>query len=190
MAHDWGALIAWQFAIERVRELDGLVVLNVPHPAVLKQVLRRSPRQMMRSWYVFFFQLPVLPEALLGAAGARAVGRAIRSMAVDKSAFPDAVLDHYLANANRPGALTAMVNYYRANFFQMWDRAETNCIDVPTLMIWGEEDRALGVELTEGYEPYVRHFTLVRLPGVSHWVQQEAPERVNAELGNWLERTC
>ena len=188
VAHDWGALIAWQFAIERVRDLAGLVILNVPHPAVLRQVLRRSPRQMLRSWYVFFFQLPFLPEAMLGASGARAVGEAIRGMAVDKSAFPEPVLEHYRANARRPGALTAMVNYYRANFFQMWEQAEMRPIEVPTLMIWGEEDRALGLELTEGYAPYVRDFTLRRLPGVSHWVQQEAPERVNAVLGDFLRR--
>ncbi len=188
VAHDWGALIAWEFAIDRVRPLDGLVILNVPHPAVLRAVLRQSPRQMLRSWYVFFFQIPRLPEWLLGARGARAVGDTIRGMAVDKSAFPDAVLEHYRESARRPGALTAMVNYYRANFFQMWERAETPPIEVPTLMIWGEEDRALGLELTEGYGPYVRDFTLVRLPRVSHWVQQEAPDRVNAALGTWLDR--
>lgn len=187
IAHDWGALIAWEVALRRAVPLDGLIILNVPHPAVLRQVLRRSPAQMLRSWYMFFFQVPFLPEALLGAAGARAVGEAIRGMAVDKAAFPDEVLEHYRANARQPGALTAMVNYYRANFLQLWRQTQAVPIQVPTLMIWGEQDRALGLELTEGYAPYVSDFTLVRLPGVSHWVQQEAPAKVNAAIAAWLD---
>ena len=186
VAHDWGALIAWQFAIERRRDLDGLVIMNVPHPAVFRAVLRRSPRQLARSWYVFFFQLPVLPELLLRARGAQAVGDAFLSMAVDKAAFSPEVLAHYRDNARQPGALTAMINYYRANFLSLAESAPAGRIDVPTLMIWGEQDTALGVELTEGYEPYVRDFTLRRLPGVSHWVQQEAPGQVNDAMTEWL----
>ncbi len=188
IAHDWGALIAWQVAIERTRALDGLVVMNVPHPAVFRHVLRRSPRQLARSWYVFFFQLPFLPEALLRARGARAIGEAFRGMAVDKAAFPDAVLDHYRARALRPGAMTAMVNYYRANFTSLAQASDTTPVTTPTLMVWGEQDTALGLELTEGYGPYVTDFTLERLPGVSHWVQQEAPLRVNAVLADWLDK--
>ncbi len=188
VAHDWGAVIAWQFAIERARPLDGLVIMNVPHPAVMRAVLRRSPAQWRRSWYVFFFQLPVLPEAMLGARGARGIGEAFVGMAVDKSRFPKDVLDNYRSNASRPGALTAMLNYYRANFLTIWRNQPTPNIEVPTLMIWGEQDTALGLELTEGYSNYVSDFTLQRLPGVSHWVQQEAPERVNRVLLDWLRR--
>jgi len=187
VAHDWGAVIAWQFAIERARPLDGLIIMNVPHPAVMRAVMRRSFAQLRRSWYVFFFQLPWLPEKMLGAHHARGVGEAIRGMAIDKSRFPDAVLDHYRDNASEPGALTAMINYYRANFAMLGRDTPTPRIETPTLMIWGEQDTALGLELTEGYDRYVRDFTLKRLPGVSHWVQQEAPERVNALMRAWLE---
>jgi pimeloyl-ACP methyl ester carboxylesterase len=186
VAHDWGALIAWNVAMARARPLDGLVIMNVPHPAVFQRVLRRSPAQLRKSWYVFFFQLPFLPEAMLRARGARAIGEAFRGMAVDKSAFPDTVLAHYRANAERPGALTAMINYYRANFLTLARNQPAAPIDVPVLMIWGEEDAALGLELTEGYAPHVRDFTLARLPGVSHWVQQEAPGQVNDRLLAWL----
>jgi pimeloyl-ACP methyl ester carboxylesterase len=123
----------------------------------------------------------------LTARGAEAVGRAFVGMAVDKSAFPEEVLDHYRRNALVPGAMTAMVNYYRANLRRLADGARpTPRIEVPTLMIWGEEDAALGLALTEGYEGLVRDFTLERLPGVSHWVQQEAPEAVNGRLLSWL----
>ncbi len=186
VAHDWGAVIAWQFAIEQARPLDGLVIMNVPHPAVGVAVARRSPRQLLRFWYIYFFQLPVLPELALRARGARAVGEAFRGMAVDKSAFPEEVLDHYRCRALRPGAATAMVNYYRANFMHILRAAAAPRIEVPTLMVWGEVDSALGIEMTEGYGPYVADFTLRRMPGVSHWVQQEAPDSVNAALTAWL----
>lgn len=189
VGHDWGALIAWSFAMQRTRALDGLVIMNVPHPAVFRRVLRHSWAQRRRSWYVAFFQLPRLPEALLTAGNARAVARAFSGMAVNKSAFPPEVLEHYRRNAMVPGAMTAMLNYYRANFAVLSDdRTPTPLIDIPTLMIWGEEDTALGLELTEGYAPYVADFTLERLPGVSHWVQQEAPAAVNERLLAWLER--
>jgi pimeloyl-ACP methyl ester carboxylesterase len=188
IAHDWGALIAWTFAIGRVRALDGLIIMNVPHPAVFARVLRGSLAQLRRSWYVFFFQLPVLPELMLGARGARAIGEAFRGMAVDKAAFPEDVLAVYRGNAAAPGALTAMVNYYRANFWGLARAGTVSRIEVPVLMIWGEEDTALGLELTEGYGPFVADFTLERLPGVSHWVQQEAPEKVNARMLAWLGR--
>ena len=189
VGHDWGAMVAWTFAIQRTRPLDGLVVMNVPHPAVFRHVLRHSWAQRGRSWYVGFFQLPWLPEALLTAGRARAVAQSFHGMAVDKAAFPPDVLEHYRQNALRPGAMTAMLNYYRANFAGFSKAAVPSpIIEVPTLMIWGEEDTALGLELTEGYEPYVADFTLERLPGVSHWVQQEAPDAVNARLLAWLGR--
>lgn len=186
VAHDWGAIIAWQFALRRTRPLDGLVIMNVPHPAVANEVARRSLAQLRRSWYVFFFQLPVLPEMFLGARRARFIGEAFRGMAVDKSAFPEAVLAHYRELALRPGALTAMVNYYRANLVTLARQGASPRIEVQTLMVWGEEDTALGIEMTEGYGPYVADFTLNRLPGVSHWVQQEAPAAVNARLLAWM----
>jgi pimeloyl-ACP methyl ester carboxylesterase len=186
VAHDWGAVVAWQLAIEKARPLDGLIIMNVPHPAVAAAVIRRSFKQLRRSWYIFFFQLPFLPEAFLRARGAQAIGDAFLNMAVDKSAFPDSVLAQYRANALRPGALTAMLNYYRANFPDIGRTRDTPRIEVPTLMVWGEEDTALGLELTEGYAPYVTDFTLRRLPNVSHWVQQEAPGEVNRELLAWL----
>ncbi len=184
VGHDWGAMIAWTFALRQARPLDGLIVMNVPHPAIFKQVLQRSWAQRRRSWYMAAFQLPWLPEAVLTAGRAWGVGQAIRGMAVDKTAFPPQVLDVYRANGLKPGAMTAMVNYYRANMAGLG--AETALIQTPTLMIWGEQDTALGLELTDGYGPLVADFTLERLPGVSHWVQQEAPTEVNARLLSWL----
>ena len=109
-------------------------------------------------------------------------------MAVDKSRFPDDVQAHYRANALIPGALTAMINWYRAA--RKAGRAkmapEQNRVEVPTLMIWGEEDSALDKSLVAGTERFVPDLTVRFLPGVSHWVQQEAPETVNTMLQAWL----
>ncbi|WP_374472683.1 alpha/beta fold hydrolase [Phenylobacterium sp.] len=186
LAHDWGALVAWTFATDRVRPLKQLVIMNVPHPAVFARVLRTSAAQRRRSWYVGFFQLPWLPEAMLTAGQARAIRRAFHGMAVDKSRFPDAVLDHYAANALKPGAMRAMVNWYRAAVRYRIQERDWPVIDTPTLVVWGEEDSALGLETLDGTDAYVADLTIRRLPQVSHWVQQEAPEQVNAILGEWL----
>ncbi|MEQ1549366.1 MAG: alpha/beta fold hydrolase [Chakrabartia sp.] len=186
IAHDWGAIIAWAFAIRKLRPLTHLVIMNVPHPYVGAREIRKW-RQLWRSWYIFFFQIPKLPEALLRRKGARGIKGAFHNMAVDKGRFPKDVLDVYAKAALRPGALTAMINFYRA-LLRHRDSVDMGDgrIDVPTLMIWGEEDTALNIHCTEGTEEWVHNFTLHRLPGVSHWVQQEAPEKVNAILVDWL----
>ena len=110
VGHDWGGVIAWAVAIGRVCALDGLVVMNAPHPARFNEVLRGSPRQMLRSWYVAFFQVPGLPERLLTAGRARAVAEAFRP-----AGLPLEVVEGYRTAALRPGAATAMLAYYGAN---------------------------------------------------------------------------
>lgn len=189
IAHDWGGIVGWTFAIEQGRPLDRFIIMNIPHPVLMGRGLR-TWKQLRRSWYMFFFQIPWLPEFLLGARRAEAIGRAFRDMAVDKSRFPDNVLDEYRNNAVKPGALTAMLNYYRANIFSRRNRgrwASAPVLETPTLMIWGEEDTALGKELTTDTHTLVRDLTLRYLPRVSHWVQQEAPETVNAMVAAWLD---
>ncbi len=112
------------------------------------------------------------------------------NMAVDKSRFPDDVLDVYRRNALRPDGLKCMVNYYRALVRGGGALRQVKQgfpkITTPTLMIWGEEDAALEKGTTFGTEEYVEDFTIRYLPNVSHWVQQEAPETVNAMIDAWL----
>jgi pimeloyl-ACP methyl ester carboxylesterase len=190
IAHDWGGIIAWFFAMRRLRPLERLVIMNLPHPVPLQRALRTSWRQRLRFWYVAVFQIPLLPEAVLRARNYRAIGDAFRNSAVDKHRFPDDVLQVYRDSAARPGALTAMLNYYRAfvrgGGQRRQDALGYPVIDTPTLMLWGEEDVALGKETTYGTEAVVPNLTLRYLPRVSHWVQQEAPETVNALLEAWL----
>ena len=184
--HDWGAVIAWHFAMHRLRAIERLVIMNVPHPACFYENAR-TLRQLRKSWYIAFFQIPWLPEFLLSRRNCALVVRAFTRMAVDKSRFPQEVLEVFRKNASEPGALTAMLNYYRALRYTRVRSRHFPRIDVPTLMIWGERDMALGKELTYGTSEHVSDFTLRYLPDVSHWVQQEAPETVNAMLEAWLQ---
>jgi pimeloyl-ACP methyl ester carboxylesterase len=187
IGHDWGAAVAWLFATDRVRPLERLVIMNVPHPAIFARRLR-TVRQALRSWYILFFQLPWLPEFVLGLNRAEPIARAFRSTAANPGQFPDSVLDVYRRNALVPGALTAMLDWYRATVRNARRYASRSYppIDVPTLMIWGEADVALGKETTLGTEQYVRDLTVRYLPHISHWVQQDAPGIVNAMLGAFL----
>ena len=188
VAHDWGGGIAWDFAIRRLRPLAGLVMMNMPHPKTFARALRTSRAQKRRSWYVAFFQLPWLPERMLTARDARAVRQAFRGSAAHPERFPDGLLDIYAAAAQRPGAMTAMINYYRAIRLARGRMAgEGGKVDVPTLLLWGTADTALGEETIAGIERYVPELTLHRLPGISHWVQQDAPEEVNERLAAWLD---
>lgn len=188
IAHDWGGAVAWEFASRRVRQIDRLVALNIPHPALFAKHLLKPGPQLLRSWYIFAFQLRGIAEWYLARDDYRAIKGAFLSMAVDRRRFPKEVLQVYRDAAAQPGALTAMLSWYRAALRH--PRASTPRrpakIEIPTLMIWGEEDKALGKELTFGTEDLVRDLTIRYVPDASHWIQQEAPETVNAMLEAWL----
>ena len=189
LAHDWGAVIAWYFAIRQLRPLQKLVICNVPHPQAMQQAM--GWEQLKKSWYVFFFQVPGLAEYLFGRDDAKAMANIMASSAVDKTNFSADVGEVYRRNAAQPGALTAMVNYYRALVRGGGAKRQRELgfpmIQTPTLMIWGEDDVALTKETTYGTDEYVADLTIRYLPRVSHWVQQEQPEVVNAMIQAFLE---
>ena len=185
-AHDWGAIIAWLFAILKKRPIERLVIMNVPHPMPARREIRKW-RQLKKSWYIFFFQLPWLPEAFLGRKGGDAVGDLIANTSCNPQRFGPEERRIYSDASRRPGARKAMVNYYRA-LLRHDDTVDPGdfTVDVPTLMVWGEEDVAIDIHCTHGTQAWVPNLTLKRLPGVSHWVQQDAPDQVNAILDEWL----
>lgn len=183
IGHDWGGVIAWQTALRGKVQLDGLIILNAPHPDAFARELRRGWTQRRRSWYVAFFQLPWLPEWLLTRKGGAPLVKMFRS---HSEHIPREQIEIYRRNLVQPGAATAMLNYYRANFSGLAGGAGSNpVITVPTLMIWGKNDLALDIKLTEGNEQFVEDFTLRKLPRASHWVQQDAPDEVNATIAEW-----
>ena len=189
LGHDWGGIVAWVFAMRQVRPLARLVIVNVPHPAVFARAVRR-PGQMMRSWYVALFQLPWLPERLLGRDGARVIPAMMVRSSTAPERFPQELLEASRVNAAQAGALKAMIDWYRAlgrgGGLRRQGKLGWTKITVPTLLLWGEEDRFLAKYTTFGTERYVEELEVEYLPGVSHWVQQDAPEACAAALRRFL----
>ena len=211
IGHDWGGAVAWTYAMDHPESTRRLVVMNCPHPAIFAQHLRSSRQQLAKSWYMFFFQIPWLPETLLGLNHSWAVGNAIANSAVRKDAITADDLRMLRDAASRPGALHSAINYYRAAFRSPESRAtwppwlrrflygdapvgplrttldDWPKISAPTLLIWGEADVALGKELSLGMEPlFSGSFDLKYVPLSGHWVQQEQADLVNGYLLDFL----
>jgi pimeloyl-ACP methyl ester carboxylesterase len=188
MAHDWGAIVAWHFAITKVRPLKRLVIANVPHPLCAQREIKQW-HQLKKSWYIFFFQLPWLPEAMLGRANGTKIDELFAKTSCNPENFTAEDREIYSRAANRPGALTAMFDYYRA-LLRRSDNEHIGdgTVDVPTLVLWGEQDVAIDIRCLDGTQNYVSDLTVKRFPHASHWVQQDVPGEFNAALKDWLER--
>lgn len=187
VGHDWGAAVAWRTAILFPDKVEKLVILNVPHPDVMQANLRGNWRQTLRSWYIFFFQLPWLPENLLALQGARRLAHSLRSTSVPGT-FTSAELEEYQRAWTQPGAIRAMLNWYRAALRAPGERLSRTRrrIRMPCLIIWGAKDRFLGQEMASESLEYCDHGRLELIPDATHWVQHEQAEKVNALLGEFL----
>jgi epoxide hydrolase 4 len=176
--HDWGGGLAWLLAMRHPERVQRLVVLNAPHPVRFLKGLT-SPRQLRRSWYILAFQAPWLAEHLVAARDFQALRRALGRQPTRPGAFTAQDIDRYAAAAAQPGALCAAINYYRA-------AVRANPL-APTLVIWGDQDRYLGRELAEPDPAWVPEVRVERIPEASHWVQADAPERVNQLMVDFLQ---
>jgi len=187
VGHDWGAGVAWQFAMLYPAMVERLAILNVPHPLRMLRALA-TPRQLLKSWYMFFFQLPWLPEAAIRAGNYLLLRQVLRTDPVRRDAFTSVDIERYVAAAAQPGALTGSINYYRALFRQNPQAAisQIRRIDAPVLVIWGEQDRYLGSELAQPDPRWVPQARVERLPNASHWVHLDQPEEVNRLLLEFL----
>jgi pimeloyl-ACP methyl ester carboxylesterase len=196
VGHDWGGGVAWETALREPDLVRKLVVLNAPHPEVFKRAIRRSPRQLLKSSYVFFFQVPWVPERVLEANDHRVVGQMLTDAATP-AAFTDADIRRYKDAMARSGSMTGPLNYYRASTRQAageqlrsllgGSAPRQATVDVPTLVIWGEDDVALSVDLLDDLDEWVTDLRIERLPDASHWVQADDPTRVNDLLVDFLE---
>ncbi len=185
--HDWGGMVAWQLAMHYPEDVERLIVMNAPHPATFLREIRSNPAQQRKSWYMGFFQLPIAPEVVLGHDPIESARRFFRQGAMNQEAFSSFDI-HVLATAlAQPGALTSMINWYRAAARDQSALENLRPIDRPALLIWAEDDVALGRSLTYGLEPWVSHLKIHYIPYCGHWAQNEAPEEVNRLLLAFLE---
>ncbi|HEY7807593.1 MAG TPA: alpha/beta hydrolase [Croceibacterium sp.] len=184
VGHDWGGAIAWQAALRSV-PLDGLVILNAPHPARFAQVLKTWD-QRKRSWYIAFFLLPWLPEWLLTQDHGRPLMHDLRRQSAN---FPAELLETMRRNLTAPGAATAMLHYYRANIPRLARGVPSGTpIECPTLLLWGERDIYLSPTLASGNERFVANLSAHRFPDASHWVQQDASYALHDAIADWADR--
>ena len=178
--HDWGAAVAWGLALLHPQRISKLAILNVPHPSVMRRYLAANRRQLRRSWYMFFFQLPFLPEAALAAfnyrLGLRSLVRSSR-----EGTFSHDDLAQYRSAWSQPGALTSMINWYRAAFRHR-AKFPDSTVHVPTRILWGERDAFLLSAMARDSLRYCDSAELYTFANASHWLHHEEPARVSELL--------
>lgn len=187
IGHDWGGIIAWYYAMRHPIRVEALVSVNAPHPACFEREVRHW-RQLHRSWYMSFFQIPRLPEAALSAGHGAMIGLIFKRMARH---MPESLVRLYRQQACETGALTAMVNYYRAALrgdgALRQRRLGYPRISVPTLVLWGLQDHALVGENLNGLRDFVDELTVIPMADAGHFVHEDEPEQVTRELLTWLQ---
>jgi pimeloyl-ACP methyl ester carboxylesterase len=195
VGHDWGAGVAWAVAQKRPDRVSRLAVLQVPIAAAWRANM--SFKQLLRSWYMFFFQIPGVPEWLIRQQNFRSLERTFTDKVTRKDSFTSEDIERYKEAARQPGALTGAINYYRANVFgRLFARKPKTVanqgdsrVKVPTLFIFAEQDLAILPATVRGLERYVdAYYHEIRIPDSGHWVQNEAPAEVNAALLEFLSR--
>jgi pimeloyl-ACP methyl ester carboxylesterase len=185
--HDWGAAVAWETAMRWPERVQKLAILNVPNPDVMRRFLFSRPNQVLKSWYIFFFQLPFLPEWGLRQNNFAGLKRALAASGKPGS-FSSEDIQGYIQAWNQPGALTSMLNWYRAAFRaglrgpRQPARIKARGVNVPTLILWGKQDIALSWEMAQPSCDLCQQGELVFFENASHWVQHDEPLKITRHL--------
>ncbi len=187
IGHDWGALVAWELALNHPEYLWKVGAMQVPPVPIWKK--NQSLKQFFASWYMFFFQIPFLPEFLFKLSDYKVLGDSMKKSTAEENIFTDTDISEYKKAWSEPFAMTAMLNYYRANFIQRFfsNYEDLPKIKVPTLFIYGEKDRAILPETVKGISEMIDgEYEEIRIPQAAHWVQQEAKTVVSETLREFL----
>ena len=185
VGHDWGAVIAWMLAIRHPERLHRLGIINVPHPAVMWRFLRRDLEQMRRSLYALFFQLPWLPETIMRLGNWSVAANGMRRSG-KPGAFTEEDIEKYKEAWSQPGAVTSMLNWYRAATRCRPDFANEMQVKVRTLILWGVQDFALSRRRARPSLDYCEDGNLIFFPDATHWVQHEEADEMNRQLLNFI----
>ncbi|HTL12688.1 MAG TPA: alpha/beta hydrolase [Bdellovibrionota bacterium] len=185
VGHDWGGAVTWWLASHHPEVLSSVTILNCTRPDVLERSFLHSRSQLRKSWYMFAFQIPLLPELRMARKNFDIGRRGLRSTS-RKGTFSSEELDLYAEAWSRPGSLRGMINWYRAAI--RGRRQKFVPIQVPLKLIWGKKDRFLDAAFAEPSLAGCSKAEVVYLDEASHWLQHEEPARVNREIEKWLAR--
>jgi pimeloyl-ACP methyl ester carboxylesterase len=188
VGHDWGAAVSWYLAARYSDRFSRAAILSVPHPRVFIKNLLINPAQLRKSWYVLFFQLPWVPECLLRKRDSALLVRALHNTSTP-GAFSDFDLEQYKQSWSRKGALTAMLNWYRAALLHPSKFAldsEASRVKVRVLLIFGKNDQFVDETLARESLEYCDNGCLEMIETATHWVQHEEPGQVNTLLSQFF----
>ncbi len=186
VGHDWGAVVAWTVAINHPERLEKLAILNVPHPDVMTDFVLNNSAQRKKSWYVFFFQIPWFVEWTLGRNNYHNLARMLVGSG-RKLTFTEQDVTEYKKAWSQKGALTGMINWYRAAMrrglrYAFSKKSPARRVHVPTMMLWGKRDVALSSEMAQPSIDLCDDGELTFFEKSTHWVQHDASEEVNQKL--------
>ena len=183
VGHDWGGAVAFRLAAVHPQLVHKLVVMNCAFPAAYARELRRGLGQWLRAWYIIFFQTPKLPEFAITRKRLAALQKAWKSQPQNPDAFTDDDINEYRRAFETPAALTGPVNFYRAALRYRNDLfGAPQQVDAQTQLVWGEPDPFATPRVLNGLEQWIPNLRIERIPNASHWVQNDAPRRVNELL--------
>lgn len=184
-AHDWGGVVAWWIATHYPQYLKKLMILNAPHPHSLTDLREFSLSQIRKSWYIFYFQIPRLPEWLIRR------NNSFRNSMVGSS--PDSITEEdyevFEEAWSQPNALTSTINWYRAAMRYLFPSKlpPDGSIDVPVRIVWGEDDDYLGKPLAERANRLCKNGDLVYVPNATHWITHDTPDIVNQHMSEFFQ---
>ncbi|XP_041460825.1 epoxide hydrolase 4-like [Lytechinus variegatus] len=181
IGHDWGGLIGWKFAAQYPEMVDKYIAMNIPHPDRFNELVSLYLPQIIKSWYIFFFQMPWFPE--------RGVQMGDYNMINEECKHgetTDEDIEAFKYSISRPGRLHTFMNYYRNELTLIFTK--TGVVKTPTLLIWGTGDDYLHTRLSYNTEKFCLNLKVERIQGGNHFIQQEQPDLVNQLMKKYLEK--